>query len=124
MYVLSRRRSVDINTHKRMHLNSHACKPILSQHTHTQRDIYIHTCTASNTPRKLVVVATKWRHLLSLLRSYRKTKTSRTRFMRFVFTQKKPVTFTKAECVLCVCLLGCDCVLCLGCCCCRCLSLW
>lgn len=23
--------------------------------------------------------------------------------MRFVFTQKKPVTFTKAECVLCVC---------------------
>lgn len=78
IYTLPTRRSVDINTH------TDACTWTL---THTHTPIHTNIRPIKHTS-KLVLVATKWRHFC-LFCTHSTTKTSRTCFLRVVFTQKK-----------------------------------
>jgi len=84
------------HTYKRMHLNSHARTPMLQPHTHIYIYIYVYTFMQTYTTH-----LENW--LLSLLSgdtcylfcAHPTTKTSMTCFLRFIFTQKKPVKFLK-----------------------------
>jgi len=94
--TLPARRSVDINTHTSVCTwtltHAHRCY----NHTHTHIYIYVYTFMQTYTTH-----LENW--LLSLLSgdtcylfcAHPTTKTSMTCFLRFIFTQKKPVKFLK-----------------------------
>lgn len=113
------------HTHKRMHLNSHARKPILSQHTQRERERYMYIHVRHPTHLENWLLSPLSGDTCYLFCAHIAKQKLVGLVLCALFLRKKTGNIYESRmCFVCVCLLGCDCVLCLRCCCCRCLSLW